>query len=103
VYFRDIYDQVLRMSDLVDGCREVTTLALEAHGTLVSNRLNSIVKTMTAMATLTIPLIVITGIYGMNFGENPELGPRWMYHLISGGLLGSIPLMLYYFWKYRWL
>jgi Mg2+ and Co2+ transporter CorA len=58
---------------------------------------------MTALATLAMPLLLITGIYGMNFGENPELGPRWIYHAISGALLGSIPVMLYYFWKYRWL
>jgi len=103
IYFRDIYDHLLRMSDLVDACREVTTMALEAYATIVSNRLNEIMKTMTAIATLALPLIVMTGIYGMNFGENPELGPRWIYHVLSGGLLVSMPIMLYFFRKYRWL
>ena len=103
IYFRDIYDHLLRMSDLVDGCREVTTMALEAHATMVSNRLNEIMKSMTAMATLSVPLILITGVYGMNFGENPELGPRWLYHGLSAACLLAVPVMLYYFRKYRWL
>ena len=103
IYFRDIYDHLLRMSDLVDSCREVTTMALEAYATIVSNRLNEIMKTMTAIATLALPLIVITGIYGMNFGENPELGPRWLYHALSLALVISIPVMFAAFRKYRWL
>jgi magnesium transporter len=103
IYFRDIYDHLLRMSDLVDGCREVTTMALEAYATIVSNRLNEIMKTMTALATLAVPLVLITGIYGMNFGENPQLGPRWIYHAMSALLLLMVPGMFVYFRKYRWL
>ncbi len=103
IYFRDIYDHLLRMSDLVDGCREVTTMALEAYATIVSNRLNEIMKTLTALATLALPLIIVTGIYGMNFGEHPELGARWIYHALSLGLLVSLPIMLFFFRKYRWL
>ena len=103
VYFRDIYDHLLRMSDLVDSCREVTTMSLEAYATIVSNRLNEIMKTMTAFATLALPLIIVTGIYGMNFGEHPGLGPKWIYHVLSLGFVGSIPVILYCFRKYRWL
>jgi len=103
IYFRDIYDHLLRMSDLVDSCREVTTMALEAYSTIVSNRLNEIMKTMTAMATLSVPLVLITGVYGMNFSEHPELGPRTIYHAVSIGLLLTVPVMLYFFRKYRWL
>jgi magnesium transporter len=103
IYFRDIYDHLLRMSDLVDACREVTTMSLEAHATIVSNRLNEIMKTMTAFATLALPFLIVTGIYGMNFSENPELGARWIYHLFSIGLVGSTPVMLFLFRKYRWL
>jgi magnesium transporter len=103
IYFRDIYDHLLRMSDLIDGCREVTTMALEAYSTIVSNRLNENMKSMTAMATLAVPLVLITGIYGMNFGENPEIGPRHLYHLASLLLLLSVPAMFVYFRKYRWL
>jgi len=103
LYFRDIYDHLLRMSDLVDSGREVTTMLLEAHATIVSNRLNEIMKTLTVFATLALPLVVVTGIFGMNFGENPHLGPRWIYTLISAGLLASMPLMLVVFRRARWL
>ena len=103
IYFRDIYDHLLRMSDLVDSCREVTTMSLEAYATIVSNRLNEIMKTMTAFATLALPLVIVTGIFGMNFGEHPELGPRWIYHLLSVAFVGSIPVMLWFFRRYRWL
>ena len=103
IYFRDIYDHLLRMSDLVDSCREVTTMSLEAYATIVSNRLNEIMKTMTAFATLALPLVIVTGIYGMNFSEHPELGAPWIYHTLSLIFIGSIPFMLYYFRRYRWL
>ncbi|MBI1992387.1 MAG: magnesium/cobalt transporter CorA [Candidatus Omnitrophica bacterium] len=103
LYFRDIYDHLLRMSDLVDSCREVTTMSLEAYATIVSNRLNEIMKTLTAFATLALPFLIVTGIYGMNFSEHPELGPRWIYHLVSIGLVGSVPFMLFFFRKYKWL
>ena len=103
IYFRDIYDHLIRMSDLVDSCREVTTMSLEAYATIVSNRLNEIMKTMTAFATLALPLIIVTGIYGMNFSEHPELGPRWIYHVVSAGLLASTPVIFLFFRKYRWL
>ena len=101
-YFRDIYDHLLRMSDLVDSCREVTTMSLEAYATIVSNRLNEIMKTMTAFATLALPLVIVTGVYGMNFGEHPWL-PIWIFHVFSGLLLLSMPVMLYFFRKHRWL
>ena len=103
IYFRDIYDHLLRMSDMVDSCREVTTMALEAHATIASNRLNEIMKTMTAFATLSLPLVIVTGIFGMNFGEHPELGPRWIYQGLSVALMGSMPVMLFLFRKRRWL
>ena len=104
LYFRDIYDHLLRMSDLVDACREVTTMSLEAYATVVSNRLNEIMKTMTAFATLSLPLVIVTGVYGMNFGEHPELAVmRGLFHVLSLALIGSLPVMLYFFRKYRWL
>ncbi|MBI4354598.1 MAG: magnesium/cobalt transporter CorA [Candidatus Omnitrophica bacterium] len=104
IYFRDIYDHLLRMNDLVDGCREVTTMALEAYATIVSNRLNEIMKTMTALATLSLPLIIITGVYGMNFGEHPLLNSlRSLLHTFTALGLLSIPVMIYFFRKYRWL
>ncbi len=101
-YFRDIYDHLLRISDLVDTCRETTTMLLEAHGTIVSNRLNEIMKTMTALATLAMPIVIVTGVYGMNFGEHPWL-PTWLMNAFSAMMLTAVPGMFWYFRKYKWL
>ncbi len=103
IYFRDIYDHVLRMSELVDSSREVTTMAIEAYSTIVSNRQTEIMKTMTAFATLALPLLIVTGIFGMNFGENPWLGPRWVYNALGVLFVASIPVMLWFFKRFRWL
>ena len=103
VYFRDIYDHLLRMSDLVDSEREVATMLLEAHATVASNRLNEMMKTMTAFATLALQLVIVTGIFGMNFGENPELGPRWIYQSAALVCMGAIPVMFLFFRRSRWL
>lgn len=79
-------------------------MALEAYATIVSNRLNEIMKTMTALATLSLPLIIITGVYGMNFGEHPLLNSlRSLLHTFTALGLLSIPVMIYFFRKYRWL
>ena len=78
-------------------------MSLEAYATMVSNRLNEIMKTLTAFATLSLPLVIVTGIFGMNFSEHPELGARWVYQLLSVILLGSMPVMLYFFHRHRWL
>ena len=55
------------------------------------------------LATLALPLIIVTGVFGMNFGENPELGPRWIYWILSLLLVSAVPVMLYLFRKNRWL
>jgi magnesium transporter len=103
LYFRDTHDRLLRISDLVDSAREVTTMSLEAHATIVSNRLNENMKTMTAFATLALPLVIVTGIFGMNFSEHPELGPPWLYSVLSALFIVSMPVMWHLFRKRKWL
>jgi magnesium transporter len=101
-YFRDISDHLLRMSDLAEQGREITMLLLDTHATVASHRLNEVMRTMTALATLVTPMIVVTGIYGMNFSEHPWL-PTWIFHVLSLLFVGSIPVMWYFFRKNRWL
>ena len=54
-------------------------------------------------STTSAPSRIVTGIYGMNFGEHPELGARWIYHTLSMVFLLSMPIMLYLFRRYKWL
>jgi len=67
-YFRDIYDHLIRISDLIDTYRDLLTGSMDVYLSIVSNRLNSVMKQLTVMATVFLPLTFITGFFGQNFG-----------------------------------
>jgi magnesium transporter len=76
-YFRDVYDHLLRISDLIDTYRDLLTSSMDVYLSTVSNRLNSVMKQLTIMATVFLPLTFITGFFGQNFG--------WMIGHIQNG------------------
>ena len=80
-YFRDIYDHLIRISDLIDSYRDLLTGAMDVYLSTVSNRLNSVMKQLTIIATIFLPLTFITGFFGQNFD--------WMV-----GRVGSFPVFL---------
>lgn len=98
VYFRDIYDHMVRINDLVDSCRELISGALEVSLFAVANRTNEIVKTLTILATVMMPPVVIAGIYGMNFKYIPELNKPWGYPF-SIGLMLALSFGTWFFFK----
>ena len=67
-YFRDVYDHLIRISDLIDSYRDLLTGAMDVYLSTVSNRLNSVMKQLTVIATIFLPLTFITGFFGQNFG-----------------------------------
>jgi magnesium transporter len=67
-YFRDLYDHLIRISDLIDSYRDLLTGAMDVYLSTVSNRLNSVMKALTVIATIFLPLAWITGFFGQNFG-----------------------------------
>jgi magnesium transporter len=73
-FYRDIYDHFLRINDLIESYRDLVTSALEAYLSVQSNRMNEVMKTLTMMSTVMLPLTFIAGLYGMNFRHMPELG-----------------------------
>ena len=75
-YLRDVYDRLARVSDLLDSFRDETSSLLELHVSMVSNRLNQVIKRLTVIATIGLPLTVITSYYGMNF-DLPEFKWPW--------------------------
>ena len=78
-YFRDIYDHLIRISDLIDTYRDLLTGSMDVYLSIVSNRLNSVMKQLTVMATVFLPLTFVTGFFGQNFG--------WMVnHIQSPGI-----------------
>jgi magnesium transporter len=77
VYYRDVYDHVILVIDLVETYRDLVSGVLETHLSSISNSLNEVMKVLTVIATIFIPLTFITGLYGMNFLNMPEI--RWEY------------------------
>jgi len=102
-YFRNVYDNMVRLNDIVAASRDIITGAMEAYVSIVSNRLNEIMKTLTVIATIMMPLTLIASIYGMNFKHMPELDNELAYPLVIGLMALITSSMLYYFKKKKWI
>jgi len=102
-YLRDIYDETLRIVDAIDTYRDILTGALDAYLTVMSNQLNSVMKTLTVVATVLISVTVITGIYGMNFRYMPEIHWHYGYPAALGAMAATAFILLYYFKRIKWL
>ncbi len=102
-YFRDVYDNMIFINDTIDTYRDVTASAFDAYLTSISNRTNDIMKVLTIIATIMMPLTLITGIYGMNFSAMPLLTWRWGFFSISAFMIILGVGMLVYFKKKRWI
>jgi magnesium transporter len=103
VYLRDVYDHVIQVMDAVEVYREMLSGMLDIYLSSVSNRLNSVMKVLTIIATIFMPLTFIAGIYGMNFKYMPELGWRWGYLAVWLLVVIIGVSMLIYFRKKKWL
>lgn len=103
VYFRDIYDHLVRLQEINEGLRDLAGGALDTYMSVINNRMNEIMKVLTIIATTFIPLSFFTGIYGMNFIYMPELQWRWGYFILLA-LLGLIFIgMLSFFKRRKWI
>jgi magnesium transporter len=102
-YYRDVYDHVLRATDFVDSIRDLLSSALEANLSVISNRLNEVMKQLTSWAAIILIPTLIAGVYGMNFVHMPEL--RWRYgYAYALALMGLSGFLLYRAFKRRnWL
>ncbi|MBN1913633.1 MAG: magnesium/cobalt transporter CorA [Candidatus Omnitrophica bacterium] len=103
VYFRNIYDNLVRLNDIVGTSRDVVTGAMEAYVSVVSNRLNEIMKTLTLIATIMMPLTLIASIYGMNFKHMPELSSKFGYPLVILSMFLISVTLLIYFRRKKWI
>jgi magnesium transporter len=102
IYFRDVYDHLIRVYELIDSLRELLSGALDAYLSQTSNRLNNVMKTLTMIATIFMPMTLISSIYGMNFKHMPELLNPWGYPFALG-LMGTVGVgMLPLFKKRKW-
>jgi magnesium transporter len=103
IYFRSLYDNLVRLSDLVGTSRDVITGAMEAYTSIVSNRLNEVMKTLTIIATIMMPLTLVASIYGMNFKHMPELNSKFGYPTVIVIMITITMVMLTYFKRRKWL
>jgi len=103
VYLKDVYDHTIEVIDTVETYRDVLSGMLENHLSLLTTRLNEVMKVLTVISTIFIPLTFITGIYGMNFRFMPELAWRWGYPLVLLGMAGIAVALYAYFRRKKWL
>lgn len=103
LYLRDLYDHIIQVSENVDIYREMIWGLMDMYMTTISNKMNEVMKVLTIIATIFIPLTFIAGIYGMNFENIPELGYKNGYFILWGVMLLLFLGMLYYFKRRKWL
>jgi len=100
IYFRDIYDHVVRVEQLVESVRDLADGVLNTYLSALNNRMNEVMKTLSVIASILLPLTFIASIYGMNFENMPELGWEWGYFGILGAM-AAIALGLVFFFRLR--
>lgn len=101
-YLRDLYDHTIHITESIEQQREVTNGLMEIYLSMMSNKMNEVMKVLTVIATIFIPLTFIVGIYGMNFPNMPEMSWPWAYFALWGVMIGLSVLMLYFFKKKKW-
>jgi magnesium transporter len=103
IYLRDVYDHTIQIIDTVETFRDMVSGMLDIFLSSVSNRMNEVMKVLTIIATVFIPLSFIVGLYGMNFSYMPELKWKCGYFIVWGVIISVVVGMLIYFRKKKWL
>lgn len=103
VYIRDVYDHVIQAIDTLETYRDIVSGMLDIYLSSVSNRMNQIMKVLTIISTIFIPLTFITGLYGMNFKYMPELECEWGYPAVLVLMLSLVLGMLLFFRRQKWI
>jgi magnesium transporter len=103
VFFRDVYDHVVQIVDTIETLREMVSASLDIYLSSISYRLNAVMKVLTIITTIFMPLTFIVGIYGMNFEHMPELKWEWGYPLVVGVMVMIAIAMLGFFIRKKWI
>ncbi|MFH0832430.1 MAG: magnesium/cobalt transporter CorA [Candidatus Aenigmatarchaeota archaeon] len=103
IYFMDIYDHLYRICETIDTFRDMISSMMESYLTVISNRMNEIMKTLTIISTIVLPLTLIVGIYGMNFQFMPEMEWEYGYPAVLFLMLAITAVMLVYFRWRKWI
>ncbi len=103
IFFRDVYDHAVHVIDEVETFREMLGGMIELYLSSVSNRMNEVMKFLTTMSTIFIPLTFIAGVYGMNFENMPELKWTYGYFLILGAMASVGVSLVWFFKRRKWI
>ena len=103
IYLRDVYDHTIQVIDTVETFRDMVSGMLDIYLSSLSNKMNSVMKVLTIIATIFIPLTFVAGVYGMNFKYMPELEWKWGYFIVLIIMAVVAAVMLIYFKRKKWL
>lgn len=103
IYMRDVYDHTIQIIDTIESFRDMVSGLLDIYLSSLSNKMNAVMKVLTIIATLFIPLTFVAGIYGMNFKYMPELEWRWSYPIVWIIMIAVAVVMVCYFKRKKWL
>lgn len=103
VYLRDLYDHVIQLIEIIETYREISSDLTETYMSSVSNRMSEVMKVLTLIGTIFIPLTFLAGVYGMNFRHFPELNQVWAYPAFWVICLVAVAVMVLYFRRRKWL
>ncbi len=103
LFLRDVHDHTVQVADTIESLRDVVSGLMDLHLSSVSNRMNEVMKVLTIMSTIFIPLSFLAGLYGMNFDNMPELHTPWGYPVLLSVMVISVFGMLWFFRRKGWL
>jgi magnesium transporter len=102
LFMRDVYDHTIQIIDTIESYRDILAGFLDLYVSIVSYRMNEVMKTLTIIATIFIPITFIAGVYGMNFKHMPELDWRWGYAGVWALMLAAVAGMVTYCKRKKW-
>lgn len=102
-YFRDVYDRLVHLAELTETYRDLVGGARDIYLNTISQSTNEVMKRLTVVATIVLPLTFVAGVYGMNFETMPELGWTWGYPAVLLGMAGIVLVLLVYFRSQRYV
>ena len=108
VYLQDVYDHIVQVVDIIENYREIASSLMDVYLSSINNRMNEVMKLLTVISSIFIPLTFIAGVYGMNFNTEksplnmPELGWYWGYIICLSVMAVIAVLQIYFFWKRGW-
>jgi magnesium transporter len=102
MFFRDVYDHTIQIVDTIESYRDILSGMLDLYLSTISNRMNEVMKVLTIIATIFIPITFVAGIYGMNFKYMPELEWKWGYPAVWSIIGGIVLGMIVFFRRKKW-